>query len=157
MDVFHHHDGAVDDDSEIDSPNGKKVCRNTAGVQENKRKEQTQRNGQSDDNRRAHADQEKNQNNQDQAHAEQHVVLHRVDGQLHQVAAVIVGTDFHVLRQQIAVDLLGLLLHSFENVLRLLAGEHEDDTFHPVIVVLKPEFAQARSVADGDLANVADA
>ena len=46
---------------------------------------------------------------------------------------------------------------ALEDVLRLLAGEHEDDAFDPVVIVLETEFAQARRVADGDLADVADA
>ncbi len=112
VDVFHHHHRAVDDDSEIDGADGKQVRRDAAPVQENERKQQAQRNGESDDDRRAHADQEKDQDDQDQAHAEQQVVLHRVDGHLHQVAAVVVGPDFHVMRQQVAVDLRGLLFHA---------------------------------------------
>jgi hypothetical protein len=72
------------------------------------------------------------------------------------IAPVIVGPDSYVARQEIAVDLRGLLFHTFENVLRLLAGEHEDDAFDPVVIVLETEFSEARSVADGDLADVAD-
>jgi len=84
-------------------------------------------------------------------------MFHRIDRHLHQVAPVVERPDFNVMRQEVAVDLLGLCFHSFEDVLRLLTGEHEDDAFDPVVIVLEAELSEAGSVADGDLADVADA
>ena len=66
IDVFHHHDGAVDDDSEIDGADGEQVGGYAACVQEDEGKEQAERNGQRDDHRGADADQEKDQHDQNQ-------------------------------------------------------------------------------------------
>ena len=47
----------------------------------------------------------------DQDHAAQKVVLNRVRGQFNQIAAVVEGTNLHVLGQNLAVELLCFLLH----------------------------------------------
>ena len=123
----------------------------------NESEQQAERNGERHNDRRAHAHQKENQHDQDQDHAAFEVVLDRVDGELHQVAAVVERMDLHVRRQNAIVEFLGLLFHARQDVLGLLAGQHEDDAFDPVIVLLEAEFAQARRVADGDFADVADA
>src|ERR1700747_3064398 len=45
VDVLDHHDGAVDDDSEVDRADGEKICRLSGQVQKNKGEEQSQGDG----------------------------------------------------------------------------------------------------------------
>ena len=90
-DVLHHHQGSVNENSEIDGADGEQVGRDSSRVEKDEGKQQRQRNGERHDHRRAQADQKGHQHDQDQHHAEHQVVLDRVDGQLNQVAAVVVG------------------------------------------------------------------
>ena len=62
--------------------------------------------------------------------------------------------DLHIRRQDLAVQFFRLGLDAFQDILRLLASQHQNDAFHGVIVVLEAELAQARSMADGDFADV---
>jgi hypothetical protein len=80
------------------------------------------------------AHQERHQHDQHQRHAHHQVVFHRVDGQLHQVAAVVVRAHLHVRRQQVLVQLLRFGFHALQHILRLLAAPHHDDAFHRVIL-----------------------
>src|SRR5580704_2671447 len=151
VDVFHHDDSAVDDDAEVDGADGEKVGGFTSPVQKNKGEEQGQRNGQRGDHRGAKTDQEENENDKDQRHAAEKIAFDRIGGDANKVAAVVVGTNLHVRREQRPVDLLGFLLHPLENVLCLLAAAHQDDAFDRVIILfllgLESKNAQARSVA----------
>ncbi len=121
-----------------------------------KGKKQSQRNGERDDHRGANAYQETHQDNEDESHAQQHVVLDRVDGQLHQVAAVVVRPHLDVRGQNVFIELLGFLFDAFQDVLRLLAASHHDDAFDGIICFVEAEFAQARRVADRHVADIAD-
>ena len=76
---------------------------------------------------------------------------------MHQVAAVVIGADLHVLGQHLFVQLLGLLLDALQDVLGLFAAAHQDDAFHRVVVLVEPEFPQARGMANHHIADVADA
>ena len=72
-----------------------------------------------------------------------------------EIAAIVVGTDFYVGRQDAAVHLVGFLLDASKHVLRLLAAAHEDDAFDGVVVFFsETEDAEARRVADLDVADV---
>ena len=84
-------------------------------------------------------------------------MLDRVDGQLHQVAAVVIGTDFDIGWQDVPIELAGHRFHAGQHILRLLAAPHHDDAFHGVIRVVEAKFSQARRVSDGYIPNVADA
>src|SRR5215469_3485702 len=148
VDVLNHDDGAVDDDAEVNGAYGQKIRRTVVRVQNDEGKEQRQRNRKRDDDGRANADQEKDKDNQHQHHAAQQVGFNRVGGEPHQLAAIVVGMDLHIGREDRAVQLIGLRLDSFKNVLRLLAAQHENDAFDSVIVVLIAELAEARGVAD---------
>ena len=55
----------------------------------------------------------------------------------------------------LSVQFFGLCLHAFEDVLRLLAAQHENDAFDGIVILLKAELTEPRRMADGDLANVA--
>ncbi len=64
--------------------------------------------------------------------------------------------DLHVLGQDAVVQLAGLGLDPLQHVLRLLAGAHEDDAFHRVVLGLEAEFAEPGGDADLDAADVLD-
>ncbi len=59
-------------------------------MEEDEGKEQCQGNGERHNHRCAEVDQKGHQNDQDQNHAEHQIVFDSVDGQLNQIAAVIV-------------------------------------------------------------------
>ena len=156
-DVLHHHQRSVDKNAEVDGTDGKQVGGDSARMQKDERKEQSQRNGQRNNDRGAQTHQESHQHNQDQGHAEQHVVFDGVDRELNQVAAVVVGTHLDVRRQDVFIELLGLRFHALQHILRLLAAAHHDDAFNGVVGLVEAELAEARSVADGHIADVANA
>src|SRR5215469_5353854 len=156
IDVFHHHDGTVDDDSKIDGAYRKEIGRQILRMQQDEAKEQSQGNGQGNDNGRANADQEKEQHKEHQNHPAEQIVFYGAGSQLHQVATVVKRTDFYVPGQDHLIQLVRLVLDPFQHVLRLLAAAHQDDTFDSVIVFLETELAEPRSISDHDLANVAD-
>ena len=54
------------------------------------------------------------------------------------------------------VQFLGFCFHSFKDILGLLSAQHENDAFHGVVILLKTEFTQARSVSDGHVSHVPD-
>ena len=161
IDVFDHDDGAVNDDSEIDGADGEKIGGFAGEMQKNEGEEQRERNGERGDDGGADADQEEDQNDQHENHAAKEIAFDGVGGDADQVAAVVIRTDADVARKHGLVDLFGFLLDAFEDVLGLLAAAHEDDAFDGVVVilcfVLKAEDAEARSVADFDVADVFDA
>src|SRR5690242_14398211 len=90
-------------------------------------KQQREGDGERHDDRSPDADQEKNQHDQYQNHPAKQIVLHRVGGQIDELAAVVIRNNFDVGRQNLAVQFLGLRFHALEDVLGLLAAEHEDD------------------------------
>src|SRR5579863_2297002 len=57
--------------------------------------------------------------------------------------------------QNLTVQFLGLCFHPFQHVLRLLPTQHENDTFHGVVIFLEAEFAQAWRVPDGYVSHIA--
>ncbi len=122
-----------------------------------KANKQREWNSESDDNRRAKTDQEEDQNYQHQDHAAEQVIFHGIRGQLHQVAAIVIRVDLDIGRQDSPIQLLGLGFDALEYVLRLLAAQHEDDPLNRVVILLIAEFAEPRSMADHDIANVLDA
>ncbi len=99
VDVLHHHDRAVDDDAEIDGSNGEQIGGIAPSVQKNESEQQSQRNGQGRNQGGAHASQKEDEHDQHQQHPAHEIAFHGVGGDADQVAAIVVGTDFHVGRQ----------------------------------------------------------
>src|SRR5271169_1738845 len=64
--------------------------------------------------------------------------------------------DPDVRRQYRPVQFVGLRLHAFKNVLRLLTAKHENHALDGIVVLLIPELAQPRRVAYLDIPNVLD-
>src|SRR5579863_4335733 len=125
-------------------------------MQKDEGEQEGERDGERHDHSGAQADEKKHQHNEDEDHPQHHVVLDGVDCQLHQIAAVVVGTNPDIGRQNFLVELSGFRLHSLQHVLRLLATAHHDDAFDGIVGLVESEFAQPRSMPDGHRANVAD-
>ena len=79
-----------------------------------------------------------------------------IDGQLHQVAAVVVRPYFYVGGKNAFIELLGFCFDTLQHVLRLLATPHHDDALDRIILFVKAKFAQAWRVSDGNLTDVAN-
>src|SRR5208283_4775254 len=90
VDVFHHDDGAVDDDAEVDRANGQQVGRFPGPVQKDEREQERQGNGKRRDYGSAKAHQEKDQHDQYQSHPAEEIPFDSVGGDADQVAAVVV-------------------------------------------------------------------
>src|ERR1700690_3509476 len=56
--------------------------------------------------------------------------------------------DLDVRRQDLVVKFLRLCFDSLEDVLGLLAAQHENDALDGIVIFLEAEFAQARCVPD---------
>jgi len=125
-------------------------------VQKDEGKEQGQGNCERHDHRSAQVNQKGHQNDQNQDHAEEQIVFDGVDGQLDQVAAVIVRAHFDVWRQHLLIQFLRFGFDAFEDVLRLLAAPHHDDAFDSVIGSIEAELAEAGGISNDHLADVAD-
>src|SRR5260370_6679129 len=161
INVFHHDDGAVNDDAEVDGADREKICGLDVKVKKKKSKQQSERDGEGGDDRRTLANQKKDQDNQNQNHSAKQIAFNGISGHANQVTAIVVGPDANVARKQILVDFLGLPLHSFENVLGLLAAAHQNDAFDGIVIVcglvLKAENAETGRVTDFHVADVVDA
>src|SRR5271167_1521360 len=62
--------------------------------------------------------------------------------------------NFDVWRQDLFVELFGLGLDSFEDVLGLLPAKHQDDAFDGIVILLKAELSETRRVADGYVSDI---
>ena len=74
--------------------------------------------------------------------------------QVDEVTAVVEREDLHILRQDLVVELLGLLLNPLEYGLCLLACAQLDHAFDRVVLVLVAEPAESRRGADDHLPDV---
>src|ERR1039458_2875728 len=126
-------------------------------VQENEQKEQGQGNSERHDHRSSNANQKSHQYKKNKGHPKQHVAFDRVDGELHKVAAIVIGEDFYVGWQVALVEFEGFFFDALQHILRLLAAPHHDDALDGIIRFVEPEFAQAWGVPDGDLSDVSNA
>src|SRR3954454_7112505 len=102
-------------------------------------KQERQRNGKSNNDGGANADQKENQHDQYQHHAAQQVAFDGVCSQVYEFAAVVERLDLYVMRKDVAIQFFGLRLDVLQNILRLLAAEHENDAFNRIITFLEAE------------------
>src|SRR5579859_1805466 len=103
INVLDHDDRAVDDDSEIDCADGKKVGCFACLVQEDESKQERQRNSEGGDDCSPNADQEKDEDDEDKDHAANEVPFDGIRGDAHKITAVVVGTDLYVGRKNVLV------------------------------------------------------
>ena len=154
-DVLHHDDGRVDDDPEVDGTQRDEVGRRVRPDQTAERDEERERDVERRDDGRARVPQEQEEDDRHEQHADDQVLQHRVRGQLHQVAAVVVRHDVHAGRQDVVLpDVVDALVDPDQRRLRLAPVAHEDDALHHVRDVVVPHDAEPRRVADGDVGDV---
>src|SRR5262249_23398037 len=109
--------------------------RDVTEVQADRRKEQREGNGQSDDHRGANIPEEDEQDERHQDDAFREVVHHRVSCQVYEVAPVKMRHDFHAGRQEVIVQLVDLRVNGFERRISVGALPQEHDPSHDVVVV----------------------
>src|SRR5580704_12675701 len=125
-------------------------------VEHDEGKQKRERDGEGNDDRCAEADQEENQHDQNQHHAAKEVGPDCVRSQVYQFAAVVIRMNLNVRREDLAVQFLSFCFDSFEDALRLLSAQHEDDAINRIVIFLKAEFAQARSMPGRYISDIVD-
>src|SRR6266851_2623595 len=161
INVFHHDDGAVNDDAEVDSADREKIGSFAGKVKKNKSKQQSERDGEGGDDGSTHANQKKDQDNQNQNHSAKQIAFDGVGGDANEIAAVVKRTNLDITGQKSLVNFFRFSLNALEDVLRLLAAAHQNDAFDGVVIVfglvLETENTETGSVADFHVADIADA
>lgn len=157
INVLDHHDRAVNDDSEINRANAEQVRGFAGRVQEDEGEQQRQRNGQGCYDGGARAHQKKDEYDQNKDHAAQKIPFNRIGGHPDEVAAVVVGPDFYIGWQNAIVEFDSLLLNPFQYILRLFSSAHQDDAFNGIVRFHETKFAEARRMADHNVADVLNA
>ncbi len=80
-----------------------------------------------------------------------------IDREANEIAAIVKGPDLYVRRQNAVIQFLRLFFHAGENVLRLLAAQHQDHAFDGIVIFLEAEFSEARSAPDGHFSDITHA
>src|ERR1035441_3508763 len=65
--------------------------------------------------------------------------------------------NLDIRRQNTTVQLLRLCFHIFQDVLRLLPAQHENNALDRIIIFLKAELTEPWRMSDGDIPNIAHA
>src|SRR5713101_9494711 len=101
INVFHHDDGAVNDDAEIDGADREKICGFAGKVKKNKSEDKCERDGEGGDDGGTHANQKKDQDKQNQNHSAKQIAFNGISGHANQFAILLVGPDWNVPRKKI--------------------------------------------------------
>ena len=75
INVFHHHDGTVNNDAKINCANREEIGRPVVRMERDEREQQRKRNRDSDNNRGAKADQKENQHQEHEDHAAEQIIF----------------------------------------------------------------------------------
>src|SRR5580658_8702573 len=105
VDILDHDDGAVDDDAEIDGPDGEQVGGFASGVEKDKGEEESERDGERGNYGSTDTDEKKDEHDENQRHAAQEIPFDGVGGDFDEIATVIVRAHFDVGREKIPIDL----------------------------------------------------
>ena len=149
IDAFHHDDGGIDDQAEIDCADRKQVRRLTPQHEDTDREEQCERDGGGDDQRAAQIAEKDPLQGEDQQDAKRHVVEDRSRGDVDEILAVVDPFDAHPRRQNVRiVDPFDFALDTLDRRHALFAPAHEHDTLDDVVVRVLAGDAEPRFVAD---------
>ena len=141
---------------EIDRPHRQQVRGFPAQQHQADGEGERERDRRGDDQRAPEIAQEDPLQHEDQRDPHQHVVQHRVSGQMDQLRAVIDLFHVHAGRQDAGVvDLLHQRLDALDGRQAFGAAPHQHDALHDVVVVILPRDAEPRLVAHGDCRHVA--
>ena len=154
-DVFHHDDGAVDDNAEIDGADRQQIGGIAAQHRDDDRKEQRDRNGGRHDQRAAQVAEENPLDQEDQRDAEQHVVHHGAHRDRDQIAAVVEWLDLDAGWQAaVAVDALDRRAHARHHIHGALELLHQHDAEQDVVLIVAAGNAEARREPDLVVGNI---
>ncbi len=157
-DVLHHDDRRVHDEAEVDRAHRQQVGRFAAPDHQRDGECERERDGRRDDHRAAQVAEKCPLQEEDQHHAQQHVVQHGVRRQVDELAAVVDLLQPVARRQDAArIDVLDLLLDALDRGLALGAATHENDALHDVAVAVASRDAQPRLMACRHVGHVAQA
>ena len=152
---FHHYDGGIDDNAEINGPQRNEIRRNPAPRHQDECNQQRERNDQPDHQSTAPITQKNHEDEQHQRCANGQIFLDRVHGVLHQCRAVIVRHHANVWRQQRSVDVTNFRTKTIQHFQRVLAFSHQHDALHHIVGSVFRNNTLAGSTADVHRADVA--
>ena len=151
VDVLHHDDGGIDQQAEIERAQRQQVGALAACQHQHDGEEKGEGDGRRHHQRATEIAEEEVLDHQDEDHALDDVLHHRLGGDLHQVLAVIERVDLHPRRQHAAgIDPSDLGLHAADGRQGLFAAPHQHGRQHHVVVFLMPGNAEPRGIADLD-------
>src|ERR1700688_943742 len=139
VNVLNHHDGAINDDAEVDGTNGKQVGGFARQMKKYEREQKRQWNCQCGDESRPDTDQEKNQHDENKRHSAKQVPFDGIGGNANEITAIVERTHFYIRRQDAVVQFLGFLLHPGEDILRLFALAQQNDALNSIVILFKAE------------------
>ncbi len=132
INVLDHDDRRIDDDAEIDGPNGQQVGRLAAREQHGEGEQQRQRDVDGHNQSAAHIAQEHEQDDRHQTHAQQQVLLHGLGGDVDQLGAVVVGVDLDAGQHPpgVLIEFPDLDFDIVQGGQRVLVLAQQDDALH---------------------------
>ena len=132
--VLHHDHGAVYDQPEVHRAQAHQVAGHPPLHHARDGKQEGERNGQGDDDSGPHIAQQQEEHHHDQHRALHQILLHRGDGAIHQLGAVVAGDDMDP-RRKPGRQLLQLGGHPLGDNAAVLTGQHQRRAKHAFLAV----------------------
>ena len=147
-DAFHHDQGRIHDDPEIDGAQGNQVGGLPDHHHHRKGEQQGHRNGQRDNERGAQMPQEHEEDDKHEDHAADQNIRDGLDRRMDQCRAIIERLDLDAFRQLPLIQLLDLFPNAIQDRECLIPSLEQNDPFHHVVIVIDADLAQAHAMAD---------
>ena len=155
-DIFHHDNGRIHDQAEIDRTDRKQIGGFTTQQHQPDREGEREGNGGGHDDGAAEIPQEDPLQQENERDSLQHVVQDGVRGQVDQVGAIVDPFQPHAGRQDPGlVDLVHQRFHPLNGRQAFRAAAHQDDALHDVVFIVLTGDAQTRQMIDADLRDIA--
>src|SRR5215510_4263429 len=150
VDVLNHHDGCIDNDSEIDRSHRNQVSGIASYHHHDEREKKRKWDRQSNNKRSTKIAQKRQKDQRDQDHAFDQRVCDGTSGDVDEIRAVVIGNDEHSFRQYSFIDLVYFLPHALEGWQGLLAASHQNDALYDrgFFVLADLSYWNFRSYAD---------
>ena len=152
---FDDHDGAVDDDAEIDCPEGYQVGGHTARVHQDEGKQQGQRNDRGHDQGGSPTGEKDHQHGGHQQRPDDQVLRHGRHGMPDKLRPVVDGDDLRAIRQAL-LQLRDACLQGRIDLGGIASLGHRYDAFDDAVAVVRPHDAEARPFTLTDFGDVTD-
>src|SRR5215471_7016403 len=154
---FHHDDGRIDDETEIDGTDREEIGGFSPQDKDGDCKEEGERNGRRDDEGAAQISEKEPLNEKHKNHAEDQVEQDGMGGQADEVAAIVNALDTYPRRENARrVDLVDFRFDAANRGQALLAAPHQDDPLNDVVLLVPAGDSEPRLVSDDDLGDVAE-